>query len=207
MRGWQFSFLGQFLGSRNDLRDVCWMFPSVTNLRFKPARVQGPYMGFHFRLPLFTRRYQIIEVARTNAETLKQPEVIRSIANILQTNTSVCGAVGQPFQSQISLIFEDMLHMYKLYSEFVSSAVMEGGKFSARTTQVIESLALNWPLCSVHILRGDQNFRTAGPLADPKQVRTAVRLGLRILFCLDPHIQTVGPRYIYTGDVLGDVWG
>eukprot|EP00241_Pyramimonas_parkeae_P000677 CAMPEP_0114249878 /NCGR_PEP_ID=MMETSP0058-20121206/14395_1 /TAXON_ID=36894 /ORGANISM="Pyramimonas parkeae, CCMP726" /LENGTH=1067 /DNA_ID=CAMNT_0001363489 /DNA_START=188 /DNA_END=3391 /DNA_ORIENTATION=+ len=80
--------------------------------------------------------YQIIEVARTNAETLKQPEVIRSIANILQTNTSVCGAVGQPFQSQISLIFEDMLHMYKLYSEFVSSAVMEGGKFSARTTQV-----------------------------------------------------------------------
>ena len=80
--------------------------------------------------------YQIIAAARASSDTLRHQEVIRNVANILQTNTAVCTAVGQPFQAQISLIFDDVLHMYKLYSEFISAAVAEGGKFSARTTQV-----------------------------------------------------------------------
>jgi hypothetical protein len=40
-------------------------------------------------------------------------QVVRNVQNILQTNCSVASSLGPPFLSQMSLIYVDMLSVYK----------------------------------------------------------------------------------------------
>ena len=42
---------------------------------------------------------------------LKQQEVIKSIQNVLQSNVSVCTSLGQPFVTQMTFIYTDMLQV------------------------------------------------------------------------------------------------
>ncbi|KAJ7564270.1 hypothetical protein O6H91_02G010300 [Diphasiastrum complanatum] len=79
---------------------------------------------------------EIIGQARQSVEFLKAQEVVRAVLNILQTNTSVASALGQPFLSQISLIYLDMLNVYRMYSELISTSIAEGGPFASRTSYV-----------------------------------------------------------------------
>ena len=47
-------------------------------------------------------------------DVLKQPEMTPvNLQNILQTNASVCSSLGQPFVTQMTLIYQDMLNVYK----------------------------------------------------------------------------------------------
>ncbi|KAJ7563170.1 hypothetical protein O6H91_03G099000 [Diphasiastrum complanatum] len=79
---------------------------------------------------------EIIGQARQSVEFLKAQEVIRAVLNILQTNTSVASALGQSFLSQISLIYLDMLNVYRMYSELISTSIADGGPFASRTSYV-----------------------------------------------------------------------
>ncbi|KAI5082300.1 hypothetical protein GOP47_0002043 [Adiantum capillus-veneris] len=79
---------------------------------------------------------EIIGQARQSVDYLKDHEVIRTVLNILQTNTSVASSLGQPFLSQISLIYLDMLNVYRMYSELISSNIASGGPFASRTSFV-----------------------------------------------------------------------
>lgn len=55
----------------------------------------------------------IIGQAAAQPDILRQPEVVRNIQNILQTNVSVCSSLGQPFVSQMSHIYVDTLNVYR----------------------------------------------------------------------------------------------
>uniref|UniRef100_A0A1J3F903 Exportin-1 n=1 Tax=Noccaea caerulescens TaxID=107243 RepID=A0A1J3F903_NOCCA len=79
---------------------------------------------------------EIIGQARQSADILKDPDVIRTVLNILQTNTRVATSLGTYFLSQISLIFLDMLNVYRMYSELVSSNIANGGPYASRTSVV-----------------------------------------------------------------------
>ncbi|CAE5965940.1 unnamed protein product [Arabidopsis arenosa] len=79
---------------------------------------------------------EIIGQARQSADILKDPDVIRTVLNILQTNTRVATSLGTFFLSQISLIFLDMLNVYRMYSELVSSSIANGGPYASRTSLV-----------------------------------------------------------------------
>ncbi|GLT29273.1 hypothetical protein SLA2020_041500 [Shorea laevis] len=79
---------------------------------------------------------EIIGQARQSVDFLKDQEVIRTVLNILQTNTSVASSLGTYFLSQISLIFLDMLNVYRMYSELISSSIAEGGPFASKTSYV-----------------------------------------------------------------------
>ncbi|KAE8077306.1 hypothetical protein FH972_015878 [Carpinus fangiana] len=79
---------------------------------------------------------EIIGQARQSVDYLKDQEVIRTVLNILQTNTSVATSLGTHFLSQISLIFLDMLNVYRMYSELISSSIAEGGPFASKTSYV-----------------------------------------------------------------------
>jgi exportin-1 len=108
---------------------------------------------------------EIIGQARQSVEFLKAQEVVRAVLNILQTNTSVASALGQAFLSQISLIYLDMLNVYRysssahslfcfvqlcsldvmclaclalcrMYSELISTSIAEGGPYASRTSYV-----------------------------------------------------------------------
>ncbi|PKI39484.1 hypothetical protein CRG98_040160 [Punica granatum] len=78
----------------------------------------------------------IISQARQNADILKDQDVIRSVLNILQTNTSVASSLGTYFLSQISLIFLDMLNVYRMYSELISTTIAGGGQFISKSSFV-----------------------------------------------------------------------
>lgn len=54
----------------------------------------------------------------------------------LQTNVSVCTSLGNPFLSQMVLMSEPMLQLYRLYSEMISRAITEGGPHAARSSFV-----------------------------------------------------------------------
>ncbi|KAH9783979.1 protein EXPORTIN 1A [Citrus sinensis] len=79
---------------------------------------------------------EIIAQARQSVDFLKDQDVIRTVLNILQTNTSVASALGTFFLSQISVIFLDMLNVYKMYSELISSSISSGGPFASKTSYV-----------------------------------------------------------------------
>ena len=55
----------------------------------------------------------IIGQATQSPDVLKQPEVIKNVQNILQTNVSVCSSLGHPFLPQLSKIYLDMLNAYR----------------------------------------------------------------------------------------------
>ncbi|KAG6576869.1 Protein EXPORTIN 1A, partial [Cucurbita argyrosperma subsp. sororia] len=79
---------------------------------------------------------EIIGQARQSVDFLKDQDVIRTVLNILQTNTSVASSLGTYFLPQISLIFLDMLNVYRMYSELISSSIAEGGPYASKTSYV-----------------------------------------------------------------------
>ncbi|XP_047093851.1 protein EXPORTIN 1A-like isoform X2 [Lolium rigidum] len=79
---------------------------------------------------------KIIGQAGQSIDILKNQDVIRSVLNILQTNTSVAAALGPHFLPQISSIFLDMLTVYRMYSELVSSTIAEGGPYASKSSFV-----------------------------------------------------------------------
>ncbi|AES93816.2 hypothetical protein MtrunA17_Chr5g0395621 [Medicago truncatula] len=79
---------------------------------------------------------EIIGQARQNADFLKDQDVIRTVLNVLQTNTSVASSLGTYFLPQITLIFLDMLNVYRMYSELISKSIAEGTPFTSRTSYV-----------------------------------------------------------------------
>ncbi|KAF9670475.1 hypothetical protein SADUNF_Sadunf13G0072900 [Salix dunnii] len=103
---------------------------------------------------------EIIGQARQSVDFLKDQDVIRTVLNILQvfhllllllchdlllltqlnvglqTNTSAASSLGTYFLSQISLIFLDMLNVYRMYSELISSSIAEGGPYASKTSYV-----------------------------------------------------------------------
>uniref|UniRef100_A0A1D1Z823 Exportin-1 n=2 Tax=Anthurium amnicola TaxID=1678845 RepID=A0A1D1Z823_9ARAE len=79
---------------------------------------------------------EIIRQASQRVDILKDQDVIRTVLNILQTNTSVATSLGTYFFPQISVIFLDMLTVYRMYSELVSSSIAEGGPYASKTSFV-----------------------------------------------------------------------
>ncbi|XP_059304378.1 protein EXPORTIN 1A isoform X3 [Lycium ferocissimum] len=79
---------------------------------------------------------EIIGQARQSVDYLKDPDVIRGVLNILQTNTSAASSLGTYFLPQISRIFLDMLNVYRMYSELISTSIAQGGPFASRTSIV-----------------------------------------------------------------------
>lgn len=55
---------------------------------------------------------EILQQASANQAMLQQPEVVRNIQTILATNVSACSSLGNPFVSQLTRIYRDMLSLY-----------------------------------------------------------------------------------------------
>nr|GLL19917.1 protein EXPORTIN 1A isoform X1 [Ipomoea trifida] len=99
--------------------------------------MQLPNQMFLFMNNVFVQKWaEIIGQARVSVDYLKDQDVIRVVLNILQTNTSVASSLGTYFLSQITLIFLDMLNVYRMYSELISTSIAQGGPFASRTSVV-----------------------------------------------------------------------
>lgn len=74
------------------------------------------------------RRWKaIMEQANTNVESLVEPSTIKEIIKILKTNNKTCGAIGSIYANQLQTFFMDMLNVYKVYSERISSTIAQQG--------------------------------------------------------------------------------
>jgi exportin-1 len=79
---------------------------------------------------------QLLQDARAS-DCLRDPENMKMIAHILQANASVCYSLGLPFANQMSLIFEDVLGAYRMYSELISAAIAQGDQHASRSSTVM----------------------------------------------------------------------
>ncbi|KAH6809753.1 exportin 1A [Perilla frutescens var. frutescens] len=96
---------------------------------------RGEYLQRLMELPN-QKWAEIIGQARQSVDFLKDQDVIRAVLNILQTNTSVASSLGMYFMPQISLIFLDMLNVYRMYSELISTSIAQGGPYASRSSIV-----------------------------------------------------------------------
>ncbi|VDN31077.1 unnamed protein product [Gongylonema pulchrum] len=71
---------------------------------------------------------EIISHASQDITVMREHEVVKNILNILKTNVSACRTIGEPFICQLSKIYLDMLNVYKVISESISSFVRESGE-------------------------------------------------------------------------------
>ncbi|VDM71482.1 unnamed protein product, partial [Strongylus vulgaris] len=71
---------------------------------------------------------EIIANAGENMAVLEEPEVTRNLLNILKTNVACCKAAGNPFITQLSRLYIDLLSLYRILSEKVSVAVEQNGQ-------------------------------------------------------------------------------
>lgn len=74
----------------------------------------------------------LMATGNDNVEALLQVDVIREIARILKVNTRVCRSSGSVYIHQLSTIFNDVLNLYRLYSERVTRSVAEQGPVATR---------------------------------------------------------------------------
>jgi exportin-1 len=65
----------------------------------------------------------IISQAANNIDVLRDHDTVVQLVNILKTNTAACRSIGHPFITQLSVIYFDMLHVYKTMSENVQQAI------------------------------------------------------------------------------------
>jgi len=70
----------------------------------------------------------IIQSATKNIDILRDQEIVKQLMNILKTNVSACRSVGHPFVIQLGRIYLDMVNVYKVLSENISSAVAQHGE-------------------------------------------------------------------------------
>ncbi|CAI8039377.1 Exportin-1 [Geodia barretti] len=70
----------------------------------------------------------VIQRATVDLTVLQDLDTIKQLGHILKTNVKACVAVGHPFVLQLGRIYLDMVNVYKVLSENISSAVSVSGE-------------------------------------------------------------------------------
>ena len=78
----------------------------------------------------------IMDRAAQNVENLVDPSTIKEIIKILKTNNRLCRSVGSLFTHQLQTFFLDMLNVYRVYSERISSAIAQQGAIATQMSLV-----------------------------------------------------------------------
>ena len=69
----------------------------------------------------------IINSAQQNIDSLMNPQVIKSLDHIIKVNQRVAQSVGQAYLSYLHGIFNDLINVYKLYSQCISNSIRKPG--------------------------------------------------------------------------------
>ncbi|KAI9592800.1 CRM1 C terminal-domain-containing protein [Syncephalis fuscata] len=79
---------------------------------------------------------RIINMAQSDMSIIGNVDQVKVLGNVLKTNRAVCNAVGSGYISQMTIIYLDMLGLYKSVSELISDAVRTQGLVATRTPRV-----------------------------------------------------------------------
>lgn len=75
----------------------------------------------------------IVAAAAENVDVLRSTDTLKSLSNILRSNTATCDALGASFSSQIGRIYMDMLSLYRAVSAIISDSVANQGILATKT--------------------------------------------------------------------------
>ena len=70
---------------------------------------------------------QIMQNASQNVSFLQNNDIMRELINLLKTNVAAAKSLGPCYIFQLKLIYRDMLQVYKVYSQMISSEVVKIG--------------------------------------------------------------------------------
>ncbi|KAI8854398.1 CRM1 C terminal-domain-containing protein [Chytridium lagenaria] len=79
---------------------------------------------------------KMMEEAGRNTNMLQSVENVKILGNILKTNVSACSSIGAPFVAQISVIYWDLLELYKAVSGSISDLIVQQGEGATQTHRV-----------------------------------------------------------------------
>ncbi|KAM9858166.1 exportin-1-like [Aulostomus maculatus] len=100
---------------------------------------------------------RIIMAATKNVNILLEEMTLGQLAGILEVNVTACRAVGHLFVVQLGQIYLDMLHVYKLLSAAISTAIRNNGETVTKVPHIqsmmmvkrqILKLISGWVSCS-----------------------------------------------------------
>jgi hypothetical protein len=72
----------------------------------------------------------ILQGATNDVNSLMNPNVIKSLDHIIKINQRVAQSVGQQYLTFLQGIFQNLINVYKLYSECISNTVRGQGQDS-----------------------------------------------------------------------------
>jgi len=78
----------------------------------------------------------ILEAARSNVDILVDEMRLRDLSKIIRTNVHVAKATGHTYITQLAIIHNDMLQLYRLYANKINEAVRLHGVLVIRTRQI-----------------------------------------------------------------------
>lgn len=71
----------------------------------------------------------ILQQANADMSALWVPQTIKQIDFIIKSNIRVADSVGAPYFSYLQKIFEDIIKIYKVYSDCITSSVSHPGQY------------------------------------------------------------------------------
>ena len=77
-----------------------------------------------------------VTAAKQNTNFLDDADAVKMMGNVLRINVSTCSTIGKGFLSQIGLIYNDMLSLYRAVSEIISSTVARDGEVATRYPKI-----------------------------------------------------------------------
>ena len=77
---------------------------------------------------------EIVSRGGEDVSSMYELDVVKELAKILRINTKVCAAAGSIYIHQLSIIFLDMMNIYRLYSEHIAEACAKQGEVATRYT-------------------------------------------------------------------------
>lgn len=73
----------------------------------------------------------MLQQANQDMNFLMQPNTIQQLIHIIKINQRVAISVGRQYLCHLSVIFNDLIMVYKYYSEQISKAVAQTGSDNA----------------------------------------------------------------------------
>ena len=128
-------FIEEILGGINAI--ICDLQPQQVHTFYEAVGLMISAQTDHSAQEVLIEKYMalpnqvwdgIINQATQNVEVLKDPDCVKQLGNILKTNVRACKAISHPYVVQLGRIYLDMLNVYKVMSENVSSAIATNGE-------------------------------------------------------------------------------
>ncbi len=118
----------------------------------------------------------IVTEANQNRDSLFNPQTVKTLAWVLAINNKAAQALGQSFAVQLSRIFVEMLHIYKIYSTSVSNEIQT--KVACTRPPCAQPHSCCVRLCVPRTLAQGKQYKLA---AHVKQMRSVKKAALKLV--------------------------